>query len=176
MAFCRSQTCPSYEAGDEGTVGLRRDPDNNEVYIDTVDSAPCAGTVYGWRFCSHPISDPGASVQMSMYRSEGDNRYQLVSGSLYQLTLQENISSYTCLDRLLEESEYFSVEEGDMVAACWSEENRVEIFNRYLGQIRSGGNCGQNMIDGTNRVGFRQISLSAYISECLLLFSLVDTL
>ena len=103
-----------------------------------------------------------------MYRNTEGEGYQLVSGSLYQLTLQDSIPSYTCLDRLLEESEYFAIEQGDMVAACWSsDENRVEMFSRNVFRTleAGGGSCGQNVIDGTSRILFREIFLSAYISE-----------
>lgn len=173
---CRAQTCPSYEVGesfDLGSLASRRTPSRNTVYINTVstavstDSAPCAGMVYGWRLCSHPFTAP-ASVQLSMYRRGGNNSYRLVNGSVYELTLQTSISSYTCLDMLLDGSEYFSVEQGDMVAACWNEDGstRVENFRRAIVGLVSGGSCSQAVINEPGTTPFRKISLSAYISEC----------
>ena len=168
---CRAQTCPSYEVGESNNLGLAssRTPSRNTVYINTVstDSAPCAGMVYGWRLCSHSFTAP-ASVQLSMYRRGDGNSYQLVDGSVYELTLQSSISSYTCLDMLLDGSEYFSVEQGDMVAACWNEDGstRVENFRRALVSLVSGGSCFQAVINEPGTTPFRKISLSAYISEC----------
>ena len=58
-----------------------------------------------------------------MYRDieEEGGGYQLVNGSVYLLTVDENIDSYTCLDRFLDHHEYFTVEQGDMIASCWNE-------------------------------------------------------
>ena len=144
-------------------------PTRNTVYINPVStsSARCAGNVYGWRLCTHPITAP-ASVQVSMYRREDGNSYRLVSGSVYDLTLQTDISSYSCLDRFLEEPDYFYVEQGDMVAACWNDDdsNRVENFRLdFIIRLTSGGSCSQDLISEPGRTENRQISLSAYISE-----------
>ena len=101
-----------------------------------------------------------------MYRGGDGETYELVGGSLHELTLQISTSSYTCMDRLLNESEYFAIEQGDMVAACWSEgSNRVEIYSPSSSHLRFGGTCSENVIDSTDQVRFRELSLSAYISE-----------
>ena len=167
-----TQTCPSYQVGESiffGGLAFRRTPTRNTVYINPVSesSARCAGNVYGWQLCTNPITAP-ASVQVSMYRREDGNSYRLVSGSVYDLTLQTDISSYSCLDRFLEEPDYFSVEEGDMVAACWNDDdsNRVENFRLHVFiRLTSGGSCSQDLISEPGQTAGRQISLSAYISE-----------
>ena len=69
---------------------------------------------------------------------------------------------------LLDGSEYFSVEQGDMVAACWNEDGstRVENFRSALVSLVSGGSCSQAVINEPGTTRNRKISLSAYISEC----------
>ena len=107
---------------------------------------------------------------MSMYRGDGGS-YHIVNGSAYDLTLQTGISSYSCLDRFLEESDHFSIEQGDMVAACWSSgnTNRVNIFSRNSSKHlvgSAGGSCSQDVINQHSQTNNREILLSAYISEC----------
>ena len=139
----------------------------NTVYINTIDPTSCDGVVYGWRLCFRSAF-VGAVVRMSMYRrGEGDS-YHLVNGSVYELTLQSRISSYTCNDRFLNESEYFSVEQGDMVAACWSNGNRINIFSQNNSKhlVSAGGSsCSQDVIDSRSQTNDREILLSAYISK-----------
>lgn len=165
------QTCPSYKVGYVRN-GNQRIPASSTLYINYMDTSPCAGTVYGWHYCSNPTSgDAPFHVQLSMYRKVPDNNYQLVSGSRYQLTVEESIDFYTCQDRFLDPVEYFSVEQGDMVAACWSDSSsRVELFamNTTQRRIFSGGNCVQELIDeGSLRRPRRILLLSAYISKCM---------
>ena len=166
------QTCPSYKVGFVGN-GNQRAIFPSTLYINSVDTSPCAGTVYGWHYCSNPTSeDAPFHVQLSMYREIPDNHYQLVSGSPYQLTVEENIDSYTCQDRFLDPAEYFSVEQGDMVAACWSDSaNRVELFamNGTRRRVFFGGHCVQELIDvGSSILRRFTLLLSAYISKCIL--------
>ena len=100
-----------------------------------------------------------------MYRGDGGS-YRIVNGSVYDLTLQTRISSYSCLDRFLEESDRFSIEQGDMVAACWSSGSRVNIFSQNNSkQLVSGGSCSQDVINQHSPTDNREILLSAYISE-----------
>ena len=116
-SFCWTETC---QVGEHGVQQVREWARRNTVYINTIDPASCDGVVYGWRLCFRSAI-AGAVIRMSMYRRAGEgDSYHLVNGSVYELTLQSRISSYTCNDRFLDESEYFSVEQGDMVAACWS--------------------------------------------------------
>ena len=50
-----------------------------------------------------------------MYHSGDDDSYELVSGSLYSVTVEDDIDSYTCRDIFLNSSEYFSIQQGDML-------------------------------------------------------------
>ena len=167
-----AQTCPSYEVGYIGN-GAIQTPETANVYINTQDVSPCAGTVYGWQYCSNPAStgDSNSSlqVQVSMYRSSDDgSSYHLVSGSLHSLIVEDNIDSYACQDRFLDRSEYFSVEQGDMVAACWNGTNRVELFGRRIpgpSKLAFGGECSQEEINDTSSSNRQTLFLSAYISK-----------
>ena len=102
-----------------------------------------------------------------MYHSGDDDSYELVSGSLYSLIVEGNIDSYTCRDIFLNSSEYFSIQQGDMVAACWSGTNRVELFGRRQlpNSLVSGGQCSQEVIDETIINIRRALFLKAYISK-----------
>ena len=163
-SLCWTETCPSYQVGEHGSQQERKRANENTVYINTIDSAPCAGEVYGWRLC-FMSANAGTRLQMSMYRGDGAS-YHIVNGSIYDLTLQTRISSYSCLDRFLEESDHFSVEEGDMVAACWSDSSRVNIFSQNNSkELVSGGSCSQDVINRHSPTENREILLSAYISE-----------
>ena len=135
------------------------------MYINAEEPAPCAGTVYGWRYCSYSASGT-LQAQLAMYRSAGEDSYHLVDGSHYQLTVEDGIDSYTCHDKFLEPSEQFSILQGDMVAACWNNSNRVRLYGRRFGrQLISGGQCSQETIDGPSDVRRRTLLLSVYISK-----------
>ena len=162
-----AQTCPSYEAGFTGSATGKHTPDTATVYINTEEPAPCNGTVYGWHYCSDEASGTSPlQVQLAMYRSFGEDSYLLVSGSRYELRVEDGIDSYTCQDEFLEPSEHFSVEQGDMVAACWSSENRVELFaDKRRHDLIIGGQCSQDSIDEFTVKTRRTLLLSAYISK-----------
>ena len=167
----RAQICPSYEVGyTTSDPGGQRDPETSTVYINVQEVAPCAGTVYGWQYCSNPTSseDSLLQVQVSMYHSGDDGSYELVSGSLYSLIVEGDIDSYICRDVFLDPSEYFPIEQGDMVAACWNETDRVELFSfrrRVFNSLVSGGQCSQEVIDETITLNRRALFLQAYISK-----------
>ena len=137
------------------------------MYINAEEPAPCNGTVYGWHYCSYEASGTvPLQVQLAMYRSSGEDSYRLVSGSRYELRVEGGIDSYTCQDEFLEPSEHFSVEQGDMVAACWSSENRVELFaNKGQHDLIVGGQCSQDTIDEFTEKTRRTLLLSTYISK-----------
>ena len=103
-------------------------------------------------------------MQLAMYRSAGEDSYHLVDGSHYELTVADSIDS--CQDQFLNPSEQFSILQGDMVAACWNSDNRVELYGRNFGrQLISGGQCSQETIDGPSDVRRRTLLLSVYISK-----------
>ena len=168
VSLSSQQTCPSYEAGSIGTAGSRRNPQTNRVYINTDNRVSCAGIVYGWRFCTYSNS-ANDHVQVSMYRDiigdDDEGGYQLVDGSLYSLTVNNTIDSYTCLDRYLEYHNYFTVEQGDMIASCWNDDdNQIKMLSRSSRRLVSGGECSQGIIDEVS-YPYRKVLLSAYISE-----------
>lgn len=165
-----AQECPSYEVGKIDRERKSRIPVVSAVYINDEDKALCNGTVYGWRFCSYQTNtaiDPPFQVHVSMYRKSDGDRYQLVNGSQYEVTMDEGIASFTCEDRFLEPRRYFSVERGDVVASCWEGGNRIELFTRIFSRtlLASGGQCSQNVIEETSTVPLRSLYLSAYISK-----------
>ena len=110
-------------------------PEPTHVYMNIEDRAPCPGIVYAWHYCSFPTSGEALfHVFLAMYHMGADT-YELVNGSLYSLTVEGNIPSFTCQNVSLDPSEQFAVQEGDMVATCWSENvSRVEMFGFKWGR------------------------------------------
>ena len=149
------------------------EPEPIYVYVNFEDTAPCSGTVYAWRYCSFPTSeDAPFQVFLAIYHNdiEGDT-FELVNGSLHNLTVEENTSSLTCQDVPLDPSEQFAIQQGDMVAACWSENvNRVQLFamksNKRL-MYWSSGLCFQENLStsGANIIRRHTLLLSAHISK-----------
>lgn len=173
-----AQACPSYEADfAETNVNSARQPEPAHVYMDTdsEDRAPCSGIVYAWHYCSFPTSgDAPFHVLLAMYHTGVDDTYELVNGSLYNLMVDGYISSFTCRDVFLDPSEQFVVEQGDMVATCWSENiNRVEMFG-FKWQQRlaywSSGLCSYESMNTLSTSGMmsrrrRTLLLFPYISK-----------
>ena len=171
-----SQLCPNYEAGFTGQNMYSRDyPSLGELYLNLEEESPCAGTVYGWHYCFDPDNDsPPRGIVLAMYSQKEDNSYQLVPGSYYELRVNEEVESFTCCNITLDPSEYFSVQEGDVVAICREFDivNVVELYfelrghNLWYWQL---GSCSETSIVSPNSNLVRRrnhvILLSAYISK-----------
>ena len=127
------QSCPSHEVGSTARErnDERRSPEEGHVYLNMNEPAVCNGTVYGWRYCFDPDDDdPPHALVLAMYRPQQNGTYQLVPGSYYPLTVEEDIiNSFSCRSTMLEPSEYFTVHEKDVVAFCEPlDKTRVEVF------------------------------------------------
>ena len=100
------------------------------MYLNLNKAAACNGTVTGWRYCFDPDDDQQQQLIIAMYRPQQNGTYKLIPGSYRQLDegLEE---SYTCRNITLQTSEYFTVQENDVVAFC-EEINtpRIEIYFR----------------------------------------------
>ena len=171
-----SQLCPTYEAGFTGQNMYDREyPNLGELYLNFEEVSPCAGTVYGWHYCFDPDNDsPPRGIVLAMYSQREDNSYQLVPGSYYQLRVNEEIESFACRNITLEPSEYFSIQEGDVVAICREVdvEDVVELFFELRGHnlwYWVPGTCSETSIESPNngpfRRGNRVMLLSAFISK-----------
>ena len=126
------QLCPSYEAGFTGQdVYCKRNPSPSRLYMNLEEVSSCAGTVYGWHYCFDTDgASPPRGIVLAMYSQTEDNSYQLVPGSYYELRVNEEVVSFTCHNITLDPSEYFSVQEGDVVAICRDieAESVVELY------------------------------------------------
>ena len=175
-----SQLCPTYEAGFTGQdMYRRRYPTLGRLYVNLEEESPCAGTVYGWHYCFDPDNDsPPRGIVLAMYSQREDGSYQLVPGSYYVLRVNEEVESFTCRNITLEPSEYFSVQEGDVVAICREVEvdNVVELFSELQGHdllFWQPGSCSETSIvslnsspsDSPSERPDRVMLLSAYISK-----------
>ena len=170
-----SQLCPTYEAGFTGQNRDRiRYPTRGRLYMDLEEGSPCAGTVYGWHYCFDPDDDsPPRGIVLAMYKKE-DNSYQLVPGSYYKLRVNEEVESFTCRNITLDPSEYFSLQEGDVVAICREVlvNNTVELYfelKRHHLRYWEPGSCSEASIESLNSNPLRNFNrvmlLSAYISK-----------
>ena len=147
------QTCPSHQVGSTARNGNdpRRDSQKGRVYLNMNEAAVCSGTVYGWRYCFDPDGDnPPHVIVLAMYRPQQNGSYQLVPGSYYLLTIEEDLDTFSCRPTTLEPSEYFTVQENDVVAVCEPRNTRrVEVFFRRDGnslQLWNAGGCSESQI------------------------------
>ena len=168
-----SQSCPSYDVGlASGTLlGSRRNPFDGYVYLNLRDKALCSGTVYAWRCCFIASTDePPLELVLAMYRPQSSGFYQLVPGSRYHLQFFETFDSFTCRDIVLQPSEYFTVQENDVVAFC--EEFNINRVQVYLSEPGSSvwhwnaGGCSESSLSLTGtltQMTDRVFMISAYI-------------
>ena len=97
--------------------------------------AQCNGTVTSWRYCSYnryqqsgdddDDDDCRGSASYTsvflVYRQTGASTYDLVSGSKKSVTLTlscSNRGGFECREVMLTQSEQFTIQENDIVAAC----------------------------------------------------------
>ena len=98
------------------------------MYLNLDQKAMCSGTVYGWRYCFDPDDGEESELVLAMYRPQPNDRYQLISGSYYELRLG-HYENFTCRNITLTPSEYFTVQQNDVVAFCEKlMTHRVEVF------------------------------------------------
>ena len=149
------QSCPSHEVGStaRNQIRQRENPGEGRVYLNMNEVAVCSGTVYSWRYCFGPDnSDPPYALVLAMYRPQQNGAYQLVPGSYYQLTVDEKPDPFLCRSTTLEPSEYFTVQENDVVAFCEPlDTSRVEVFFNRRGrrnslQFWNAGECSESQI------------------------------
>ena len=95
----------------------RRNPRNGWVYINANETATCDGTVYGWNYCFYPV-DNRQEFKIAMYRLQPNGTYRMVEESYYELSIDEQLDSFTCGNVSLQPSERFSVQQGDLVGFC----------------------------------------------------------
>ena len=169
------QSCPSYEVGStaDNRVGQTERPREGRVYLNLDKVAMCNGTVYGWRYCFDPDDDePPQELVVAMYRPQQNGTYQLVPGSYYELRVEEALDSFTCRNITLQPSEYFTVQQSDVVAFCEKiDTSRVELYFLQSGSAVwrwNSGSCSELRILSTatlSRIKDRVFLLSAFIGE-----------
>ena len=148
------QSCPSREIGSTAhtnQIEQRRYPDEGHVYLNINEAAVCSGTVYGWRYCFGPDNNgPPTSSVLAVYRPQQNGSYQLVPWSYYLLTVEERPDPFLCRSTTLQPSEYFTVQENDVVAFCEVlNTQHVKLFYRRSGnslQFWNAGGCSESQI------------------------------
>ena len=171
------QSCPSYEVGStaHNQISQRRAPQEGRVYLNMNEAAVCNGTVYDWRYCFDPDGDdPPHTLVLAMYRPQQNGAYQLVPGSYYLLAIDQGLT-FSCRSTTLEPSEYFTVQENDVVAFCEPlGRRRVEVYFEQSGnllQFWDAGGCSKSKIVSSlsqlNEENNRVFLLSALIGEVL---------
>ena len=151
--------------------GRRENPGEGRVYLNLNEVATCNGTVYGWRYCFDPDDDMEQQLIIAMYRPQQNGTYQLVPGSYRQLN-EGFFESFTCRNITLQPSEFFTVQENDVVAFCEEvETSRVEIYLAQRGTSLwywDAGGCSESSISFTGRPSRqrdRVFLLSAFVGE-----------
>ena len=141
------------------------------MYLNLDEEAMCSGTVYGWRYCFDPDDDEENELVLAMYRPQQNGTYQLVPGSYYELRLGL-FSSFTCRNITLAPSEYFTIQQNDVVAFCERiNKYNVEFFFSHTGGRVwhwSAGGCSNSTITVTGipiEVNDRAFLLEAYIGK-----------
>ena len=168
------QSCPSHEVGStaHNQNDQRVNPAEGHVYLNMNEVAVCSGTVYGWSYCFDPDGDePPHAIVLAMYRPQQNEAYQLVPGSYYPLTIEEDLDRFSCKSTTLEPSKYFIVQENDVVAVCEPLMTlRVEVFFRRRGnslQLWNAGGCSESQITSS------PLQLSSINNQVFLLSALI---
>ena len=169
------QSCPPAGATEfDPDESNGENPSEGYVYLNLNERAKCNGTVRGWRYCFEPDKSLEQLI-LAMYRPQVNDTYQLVLESYYQLRQEDGTSfdSLTCRNITLQPSEYFTVQEGDVVAFCEEiDTSRVELFFSQNGNRVWRWNareCSKSRISFTDRrvrsVNDRVFLLSAFIGK-----------
>ena len=171
-----AQSCPVVEVGytehenAQEVTSLR--PLRRSVYLNLENISQCDGIVYGWRYCSKPISNPPHELTLAVFHPLANGTYQLVRGSIYKLRLKEMFQSRTCKTITLSPSRHFAIQREDVVAMCSESRDYENLFytllNHNLHYWNAGG-CSQadialsggSLSTRTNRI----LQLSAIMSE-----------
>ena len=149
----------------------RTAPRDGHVYLNLNEKAMCSGTVYGWRYCFDPDDDEENELVLAVYRPQPNDRYQLISGSYYELTLG-HYENFTCRNITLTPSEYFTVQQNDVVAFCEKLMTpRVEVFfSKHGSRVWrwNAGGCSEQSITNSKMLhqsNGKVFLLKAFISE-----------
>lgn len=148
VSTVRGQQCP-YEIGYTDfaipeTVGPL---ESAHVYINVDDAVQCSGKVYAWFLCPLLEIDDEQSgsfdLVLAMYRFHQNGNLSIVMRSYYELNISEEEFIEDCIYIHLEHSEWFDVVEGDVVAACWYEEEEEDETLIELAVPRNGKNLAE---------------------------------
>ena len=127
------EPCPSYEIGYSPDIGFPETAgplESAHVYINVDDPVQCSGKVYAWLLCPLLESDDELSgsleLVLAMYRFQQNGNLSIVKRSYYELNMSAEYFDGDCIHVPLERSKWFDVVEGDMLAACWYEEEEEE--------------------------------------------------
>ena len=118
--------------------------------------AQCNGTVTSWHYCSYNSfqgnggddddddEDCRGSASYTsvflVYRQTGASTYEPVPGSMKSVTLTlncANMGGFECRDVMLTQSEQFTVQENDIVAACLMDDSSTDPI-QVVGSIPFG--------------------------------------
>ena len=100
-----------------------------KLFLNFGAPAQCNGTVTLWRYCSYNSYLQGDECDGSedytskflVYRQTGNSTYEPVPGSTKSVTITLNCPSdggFRCREATLSQSEQFTIQQNDIVAAC----------------------------------------------------------
>ena len=136
-----TQTCPVF-----GTdLTERRHPTRAGLFLNFENPAQCNGTAKAWHYCYYgkAITDPSVfAADFVVYRktSLNSNEYERVALKSV-VKSQDDLQStgFHCETVTLEQSEYFEVQEDDIIGACLIEEGTQTLLNILSHQVLGHG-------------------------------------
>ena len=110
--------------------------------MNTANPSQCPGNATEWSLCYYKSTTTSAVAYLAVYRpSLNGNQYSLVSGSYSSYSISSNPAFYFyyCSKFLLQQSQQFAVQQGDVIAACVrpSGSGRVGIVARTTGSLKA---------------------------------------
>ncbi len=126
--------CPTF--GNDKISRLERS-NNRKIFMNFESPAQCPGNVTSWRFCYYRNLDNRFeaisnnrefSALFVVYRRHNDT-YIPVPGSVREKKIEWEVvreSSFHCTNETLQPSEYFEIQENDIVGACIKDTGDVD--------------------------------------------------
>ena len=118
FSLALNSSCPVF--GSDVTQQLK-DYGQRSLFLNFQTPSQCSGTVIGWNFCffrnQRSIGET-LTATVRVYRRQNDSIYLEVPNSQKNINIiSESLQVFTCMSLPLKITEYFQIQENDIVAA-----------------------------------------------------------
>ena len=143
MPSVSTQTCPVF--GTDLTEKKPVPPTRAGLFLNFESPAQCNGTATAWHYCYYgrDITDPFVfAADFVVYRktSLNSNEYERVAlKSVVKSPDDLQSTGFHCETVTLEQSEYFEVQEDDIIGACLIEDGTQTLLNILSHQVNGHG-------------------------------------